>query len=178
MDELQDASEHPSLDSKLASALLHIAKAHVQWSLQSFCQEQHQQGKVATGRQLLSLFLREFNLDQSHLALFDLHDLMAVQWLGDNGLREFLQRWTYTINKLASRPSNEVLRSVLWHHMKRSKTFQHDMLLFERMDDKDPNKSYEHLLGVLRRQVLREQHERNREQQVRARDPLVSAPAQ
>eukprot|EP00971_Amphidinium_carterae_P161720 3205794-Amphidinium_carterae.4 len=53
---------------------------------------------------------------------------------------------------MASRPGNEVLGSVLWHHMKRSKSFQHDMLLFEHMDDKDPTASYEHLLGVLRRQ--------------------------
>eukprot|EP00971_Amphidinium_carterae_P280959 5577900-Amphidinium_carterae.1 len=75
-----------SLDSKLASALLRIAKGHVQVSLQLQCQQAHRTGTPTTGRQLLQTFVREFDLDHNHAALYGIggiHDLIAVTWLGD-----------------------------------------------------------------------------------------------
>eukprot|EP00971_Amphidinium_carterae_P119203 2361187-Amphidinium_carterae.1 len=83
LDQLESTDGLDSLDSKLASALLKIAKDHVQWTLQLFCQRSHKNGRGITGRQLLQLFVKEFSLDSAHSALYDVHDLMAVRWTGD-----------------------------------------------------------------------------------------------
>eukprot|EP00971_Amphidinium_carterae_P015911 314240-Amphidinium_carterae.1 len=123
LDQLQSTDGLDSLDSKLASALLKIARGHVQWTLQLFCQRSHKNGRGITGRQLLQLFVKEVSLDSAHSALYDVHDLMAVRWTGDTSLRNFLETWTFTVNRLNKQPAEDLLRSVLWGHLKKVQSF-------------------------------------------------------
>eukprot|EP00971_Amphidinium_carterae_P352824 6492743-Amphidinium_carterae.1 len=175
---LADPGSYSTLDSKLASALLRVAKGQVQFALQLHCQSMHKQGKFATGRQLLQIFVREFSVDAENAALYDIHDLLAVRWLGDGQLAHFMQAWTLAVSKLATDPGEAVLRSVLWSLMRRSTSMAHDLMLYERRAADDPLKTYSELVRILQRQVMKDQHDRNRGVVVRAREPgVLSTPA-
>eukprot|EP00971_Amphidinium_carterae_P027834 548710-Amphidinium_carterae.1 len=166
-----------SLESKLASALLRIAKGHVQVSLQLQCQQAHRTGTPTTGRQLLQTFVREFDLDHNHAALYGIHDLIAVNWLGDAHLRNFLENWTTTLNRIGRIPDQDVLQSLLWGHLRKSQVMRHDILLYDRLKDGDRAKTYDALMEILRRQVRRDMFDKNREQVVRSGDQILSVPA-
>eukprot|EP00971_Amphidinium_carterae_P002216 43868-Amphidinium_carterae.2 len=109
--------------------------------------------------------------------MYDVHDLINVKWQGDGGLRHFYELWTLTVNRLNKSPDEGLLRSILWGHLKKSKALQHDIMLYERLADGDPDKTYSQLLSVLRHQVHREIHETNRDRIVRTQSNMISAPA-
>eukprot|EP00971_Amphidinium_carterae_P141274 2799125-Amphidinium_carterae.1 len=64
-------------------------------------------------------------------------------------------------------------------HMKKSVVLKHDMLLFERMSKDDPNKTYSHLLALLRHQAQKDMIDRSREVQTRTREAsMLGMPAE
>ena len=109
LERLDDSQGFGTLDIKLAAAVMRIAKGELSSQISLEAERyKNRKGKVLKGRQCLFLVNEQYRMDENCGALFNISDLISVQWLGDGKMAEFLARWDHILVGMTSEPPESI----------------------------------------------------------------------
>ena len=138
-----------TLGAKLMSSLTNICEGDFARQLDIFEEEQAKSGTPARGRQALLMIHKYFSTGRKHGAVYDIEDLMAVT-LANDDLRGFITRWDAVIAGMTSEPDTMWKQAYFHNAIKDFKPLSHDLAVYDRTPEGEPNRSYEFLMKAAR----------------------------
>jgi hypothetical protein len=120
-------------------------------------------GKLLKGRQLVWLVHDWFRLNPDLKPLYGFQEIADIQWLGDENIFEFLERWTNMVRNNSIKLTDAQLATTLVEKMKPSKVLAQDIAYYHRLPDGDEQKTYEYLINSMQRYLDRTQMDKNNE---------------
>ena len=154
--------EWSSLDSKLGSAVIKIAKGEPGRRIGQVCEEAAALGSLPSGRQLLWLVYKEFGLDLEKSQHHGIQDIMSLRCDSIKNLEGFLTSWDAVVLHMSGKLPPFLLCSVLHKQLKKLHELNDDIRHFDRQDEGHPDRSYDFLLRIARRYIERSRTERQR----------------
>ena len=151
-----------TLDAKLMSSLTNICEGDFARQLDIFKEEQAKSGTPARGRQALLMIHKHFSTSRKHGAVYDIEDLMAVTLVNDD-LRGFITRWDAVIAGMTSEPDMMWKQAYFHNAIKTFKPLSHDLAVYDRTPEGEPNRSYEFLMKAARDYLERRRLEKMRQ---------------
>ena len=130
--------------------------------LDIFKEEQAKMGIHARGRQALLMTHKHFSTSGKHGAVYDIEDLMAVTLVNDD-LRSFITRWDAVIAGETSEPDVMWKQSYFHNAIKNFKPLSHDLAVYDRTPEGEPNRSYDFLMKAARDYLERKRLEKMRQ---------------
>ena len=152
-----------TLDAKLMSSLANICEGDFARQLDIFKEEQAKSGTPARGRQALLMIHKHFSTSRKHGAVYDIEDLMAVTLVNDDDLRGFITRWDAVIAGMTSEPDMMWKQAYFHNAIKTFKPLSHDLAVYDRTPEGEPNRSYEFLMKAARDYLERRRLEKMRQ---------------
>ena len=149
LDSLRDSGKFVTLDAKLMSSLTNICEGDFARQLDIFKEEQAKSGTPARGRQALLMIHKHFSTSRKHGAVYDIEDLMAVTLVNDD-LRGFITRWDAVIAGMTSEPDTMWKQAYFHNAIKNFKPLSHDLAVYDRTPEGEPNRSYDFLMKAAR----------------------------
>ena len=146
---LKDSGKFVTLDAKLMSSLTNICEGDFARQLDIFKEEQAKSGTPARGRQALLMIHKHFSTSRKHGAVYDIEDLMAVTLVNDD-LRGFITRWDAVIAGMTSEPDMMWKQAYFHNAIKNFKPLSHDLAVYDRTPEGEPNRSYDFLMKAAR----------------------------
>ena len=131
------------------SSLTNICEGDFARQLDIFKEEQAKSGTPARGRQALLMIHKHFSTSRKHGAVYDIEDLMAVA-LANDDLRGFITRWDAVIAGMTSEPDTMWKQAYFHNAIKNFKPLSHDLAVYDRTPEGEPNRSYEFLMKAAR----------------------------
>ena len=116
---------------------------------------------LVTGRQLVFMLLESFKtFDRSDLIYgFDHLGNLKVK---DHNLHEFLMTWNHIIDNMGKLSMQDYhFRDVFYRKIKDEPEMEYDIKLYERMNEDDPKKTYEHLKGCVQKIIQMQEQRKN-----------------
>ena len=162
VDALKDSGKFVTLDAKLMSSLTNICEGDFARKLDIFKEEQAKSGTPARGRQALLMIHKHFSTSRKHGAVYDIEDLMAVTLVNDD-LRGFITRWDAVIAGMTSEPDMMWKQAYFYNAIKTFKPLSHDLAVYDRTPEGEPNRSYEFLMKAARDYLERRRLEKMRQ---------------
>ena len=162
VDALKDSGKFVTLDAKLMSSLTNICEGDFARQLDIFKEEQAKSGTPARGRQALIMIHKHFSTSRKHGAVYDIEDLMAVTLVNDD-LRGFITRWDAVIAGMTSEPDMMWKQAYFHNAIKTFKPLSHDLAVYDRTPEGEPNRSYEFLMKAARDYLERRRLEKMRQ---------------
>ena len=162
VDALKDSGKFVTLDAKLMSSLTNICEGDFARQLDIFKEEQAKSGTPARGRQALLMIHKHFSTSRKHGAVYDIEDLMAVTLVNDD-LRGFITRWDAVIAGMTSEPDMMWKQAYFHNAIKTFKPLSHDLAVYDRTPEGEPNRSYEFLMKAARDYLERRRLEKMRQ---------------
>ena len=159
---LKDSGKFVTLDAKLMSSLTNICEGDFARQLDIFKEEQAKSGTPARGRQALLMIHKHFSTRRKHGAVYDIEDLMAVTLVNDD-LRGFITRWDAVIAGMTSEPDMMWKQAYFHNAIKTFKPLSHDLAVYDRTPEGEPNRSYEFLMKAARDYLERRRLEKMRQ---------------
>ena len=159
---LKDSGKFVTLDAKLMSSLTNICEGDFARQLDIFKEEQAKSGTPARGRQALLMIHKHFSTSRKHGAVYDIEDLMAVALVNDD-LRGFITRWDAVIAGMTSEPDTMWKQAYFHNAIKNFKPLSHDLAVYGRTPEGEPNRSYEFLMKAGRDYLERKRLEKMRQ---------------
>ena len=159
---LKDSGKFVTLDAKLMSSLTNICEGDFAQQLDIFKEEQAKSGTPARGRQALLMIHKHFNTSRKHGAVYDIEDLMAVTLVNDD-LRGFITRWDAVIAGMTSEPDTMWKQTYFHNAIKNFKPLSHDLAVYDRTPEGEPNRSYEFIMKAARDYLERKRLEKMRQ---------------
>ena len=159
---LKDSGKFVTLDAKLMSSLTNICEGDFARQLDIFKEEQAKSGTPARGRQALLMIHKHFSTSRKHGAVYDIEDLMAVTLVNDD-LRGFITRWDAVIAGMTSEPDMMWKQAYFHNAIKTFKPLSHDLAVYDRTPEGEPNRSYEFLMKAARDYLERRRLEKMRQ---------------
>ena len=159
---LKDSGKFVTLDAKLMSSLTNICEGDFARQLDIFKDEQAKSGTPARGRQALLMIHKHFSTSRKHGAVYDIEDLMAVTLVNDD-LRGFITRWDAVIAGMTSEPDMMWKQAYFHNAIKTFKPLSHDLAVYDRTPEGEPNRSYEFLMKAARDYLERRRLEKMRQ---------------
>ena len=159
---LKDSGKFVTLDAKLMSSLANICEGDFARQLDIFKEEQAKSGTPARGRQALLMIHKHFSPSRKHGAVYDIEDLMAVTLVNDD-LRGFITRWDAVIAGMTSEPDMMWKQACFHNAIKNFKPLSHDLAVYDRTPDGEPNRSYDFLMKAARDYLERKRLEKMRQ---------------
>ena len=151
-----------TLDAKLMSSLTNICEGDFARQLDIFKEEQAKSGTPARGRQALLMIHKHFSTSRKHGAVYDIEDLMAVTLVNDD-LRDFITRWDAVIAGMTSEPDMMWKQAYFHNAIKTFKPLSHDLAVYDRTPEGEPNRSYDFLMKAARDYLERRRLEKMRQ---------------
>ena len=158
---LKDSGKFVTLDAKLMSSLTNICEGDFARQLDIFKEEQAKTGTPARGRQALLMIHKHFSTSRKHVAVYDIEDLMAVTLVNDD-LRGFITRWDAVIAGMTSEPDTMWKQAYFHNAIKNFKPLSHDLAVYDRTPEGEPNRFYEFLMKAARAYLERKRLEKMR----------------
>ena len=137
-------------------------KGTLHGNLTFFKEEQAKSGTPARGRQALLMIHKHFSTSRKHGAVYDIEDLMAVA-LANDDLRGFITRWDAVIAGMTSEPDTMWKQAYFHNAIKNFKPLSHDLAVYDRTPEGEPNRSYEFLMKAARDYLERKRLEKMRQ---------------
>ena len=162
LDALKDSGKFVTLDAKLMSSLTNICEGDFARQLDIFKEEQAKDGTHARGRQALLMIHKHFSTSRKHGAVYDIEDLMAVSLVNDD-LRGFITRWDAVIAGMTSEPDTMWKQAYFHNAIKNFKPLSHDLAVYDRTPEGDPNRTYDFLMKAARDYLERKRLEKMRQ---------------
>ena len=162
VDALKDSGKFATLDAKLMSSLTNICEGDFARQLDIFKEEQAKSGTPARGRQALLMIHKHFSTSRKHGAVYDIEDLMAVTLVNDD-LRGFITRWDAVIAGMTSEPDMMWKQAYFHNAIKNFKPLSHDLAVYDRTPEGEPNRSYDFLVKAARDYLERRRLEKMRQ---------------
>ena len=159
---LKDSGKCVTLDAKLMSSLTNICEGDFARQLDIFKEEQAKSGTPARGRQALLMIHKHFSTSRKHGAVYDIEDLMAVTLVNDD-LRGFITRWDAVIAGMTSEPDTMWKQAYFHNAIKNFKPLSHDLAVYDRTPEGEPNRSYEFLMKAAKDYLERKRLEKIRQ---------------
>ena len=159
---LKDSGKFVTLDAKLMSSLTNICEGDFARQLDILKEEQAKSGTPARGRQALLMIHKHFSTSRKHGAVYDIEDLMAVTLVNDD-LRGFITRWDAVIAGMTSEPDTIWKQAYFHNAIKNFKPLSHDLAVYDRTPEGEPNRSYEFLMKAARDYLERKRLEKMRQ---------------
>ena len=159
---LKDSGKFVTLDAKLMSSLTNICEGDFARQLDIFKEEQAKTGTPARGRQALLMIHKHFSTSRKHGAVYDIEDRMAVTLVNDD-LRGFITRWDAVIAGMTSEPDTMWKQAYFHNAIKNFKPLSHDLAVYDRTPEGEPNLSYEFLMKAARDYLERKRLEKMRQ---------------
>ena len=131
------------------SSLTNICEGDFARQLDIFKEEQAKSGTPARGRQALLMIHKHFSTSRKHGAVYDIEDLMAVTLVNDD-LRGFITRWDAVIAGMTSEPDMMWKQAYFHNAIKNFKPLPHDLAVYDRTPEGEPNRSYDFLMKAAR----------------------------
>ena len=125
-------------------------------------EEEAKHGRALKGRQALLIVYRFYNIDEDLGVAYATVDLMNVTWKGDAKIEAFLNDWTMVLGGIKEPPSADLVETLFYRQLKMSTILREDVAHYERAEKGTSHRSYEFLLGQLRKYIERKRHEQNR----------------
>ena len=166
--ELEYAGEYESLDVKLAAGINKVAKGRIGKILTTLIEAAARQGQFVSGRQLLRVIYEQYELDRAKGQVFDLSNLMALSYPGDDKMESFLDTWNDVVQRLTKDPGEDILREILHPLIESSGKLRSALEIYELADEGTPQRSYQFLHRALSIHVEKDRHRRNRSDLVTA----------
>ena len=178
--ELADSGEFrfQSIDSKLSIALQNMVDAagetafEVKVRIRQRSQVLGKEGNFLIGREILAMVLDHFRTTSKDEVLFNASHIYKLQYRGDKEMDKFLNAWIEIIAnmKVEDIPSDNTLRDHLLRKIENSQALHVDLTIFKGRDNDDKRKSYEELLGIMKRHIARAREDGN----IAARDKFAT----
>ena len=132
-----------------------------------FKEEQAKSGTPARGRQALLMIHKHFSTSRRHGEAYDIEDLMAVMavTLVNDDLRGFITRWDAVIAGMTSEPDTMWKQAYFHNAIKNFKPLSHDLAVYDRALEGEPNRSYEFVMKAARDFLERKRLEKMRRQE-------------
>ena len=144
------------------SSLTNICEGDFARQLDIFKEEQAKSGTPARGRQALLMIHKHFSTGRKHGAVYDIEDLMAVTLVNDD-LRGFITRWDAVIAGMTSEPDMMWKQAYFHNAIKNFKPLSHDLAVYDRTPEGEPNRSYDFLMKAARDYLERRRLEKMRQ---------------
>ena len=144
------------------SSLTNICEGDFARQLDIFKEEQAKSGTPARGRQALLMIHKHFSTSRKHGAVYDIEDRMAVTLVNDD-LRGFITRWDAVIAGMTSEPDTMWKQAYFHNAIKNFKPLSHDLAVYDRTPEGEPNRSYELLMKAARDYLERKRLEKMRQ---------------
>ena len=130
------------------------------------------EGNFLMGREILAMVLDHFRTTSKDEVLFNASHIYKLQYRGDKEMDKFLNAWIEIIAnmKVEDIPSDNTLRDHLLRKIENSQALHVDLTIFKGRDNDDKRKSYEELLGIMKRHIARAREDRN----IAARDKFAT----
>ena len=112
------------------------------------------QDKMIKGREILWIISEHDKLQRTVGGLYSLSDLLSVRFSGDN-LESFINSWEMILIELEDRdrPTDEVLKVILFEESSHCHALKTDIEKYERMDEDDADRSYDFLIKAIKRYI-------------------------
>ena len=105
---------------------------------------------------------KHFSTSRKHGAVYDIEDLMAVTLVNDD-LRGFITRWDAVIAGMTSEPDTMWKQAYFHNAIKNFKPLSHDLAVYDRTPEGEPNRPYEFLMKAARDYLERKRLEKMRQ---------------
>ena len=121
-------------------------------------------GKIIKGRQIIAMMYESFRARDRLGMVVSLDYLVKMQYQGDNKLHQFKQTWLGILNRmrLEDIPSETASRDSLYNKIKDSPAVKFELgLHYENRSCDDPKRSYQNLLNIIERCIMRRREQSN-----------------
>ena len=158
-----------TLDVKLASAIDTLVKDNnsLKGDIMIKTELMAKADRMLSGRQALHMVYSYFKTDVENGMVYDIEDLIAVTLQGNN-LESFLHKWDRVLLGLATEIDERTKKALFISKVKDCQAFRQEYLHYKRLDDNDPNKSYEYLYKSMKKIVEKERREFVRDSEIKA----------
>ena len=96
-EDLEDSGDYPSLDMKLAAALLKTFPVELKRKVEIMEEQMQLRHKIVTGRQMVLLVLRHLSISKIDAFFVELEDLQRLR-IHNGDVAEFMYQWFYLIS--------------------------------------------------------------------------------
>ena len=171
-EQLEDAQQFKSIDAKIAAAVSRIQKGELAKVITSKKKEAARLLRRISGRQQLRIVYDQYKLDAEDGQLFDIEDLMAIKFPGDDHLESFIVNWDTGLLALVDDPGEELKRS-LFHRLIKHSTKMRDVLTRYTLAARGSHeRSYRFLHSGVHQIVDMERNLRNRRDLIQSRNMI------
>ena len=113
---------------------------------------QDEKEKPLKGRQVLWLIYEFFSVGDTHEKIHRIHDLMKVEWRGDDKIAEFLDDWTDVYTQMARKPDHDTVREILMTQVRKStRELKHALEEWDKLEPEEQTVAW--MMEVLNRKV-------------------------
>ena len=152
------------LDDKVRAAVLNISKGEVGRELDRALEDERvKHRRQLSGAMMLRIIFRYFQTKLSLTQVFDITDLLKIQYPGDQHITTFYDKWLKTLNGLEDPNSvNEQIKcSLFLKHCEQSELMKSDVDHFKRLPKGHAEKCYDWLLGRMKFRIDELRERRN-----------------
>jgi len=174
-EELKATGEFTSTDAKLHAAIKDVAKGRIGTTITREVEEAAERGVMLSGRQLYRLVIQEYQMEKGKAVIYDMGDLQAIAFPGDESLQIFLDNWNETISGLHRPQPDEVLEQFLFTLIGSSQKLSAARNRYLLARPGDYERSYRFLHDSLTSYVRMEHDAKIRAEVVKARDRRMMA---
>ena len=167
-DALADTAGLGSLDVKLSAAINRVKRGRIERILTNLDETAAARGTFISGRQKLRMIYEQFELDKAKGQLYDMRNLNALEYPGDDRLEAFLDTWDEIVNRLSHHPGDQALQEILSPLLDESTVLRGVMDIYHLADPGTPQRSYDFLHRALTLHVDRRRQKKNRDDMVEA----------
>ena len=177
--------QHASIDSKVSECFIKLAGKHLgqksihfnlAHDLMMKAEEMIIQGSAISGLQCVRMIIKSCETQEDRGFLFDISDIQAIKFEGDEKLDLFKHSWDYTVRGQRVTQPPENYATWLYEKLKASRALEFEWRQWDKMPLSDPNKTYDFLYSALCSHLLKVTREKNRaSQQSRQEHPSMNA---
>ena len=170
-EDLSDCTNFETLDAKLSAAISVIAnKGNIGREITNMEKLAAKKRTILSSRQLLRIIYKQYETDAEKGNLYEMRDLLAITYPGDDHIELFLANWNETVDNMEENPGENTLRGILHELVKGSRAISHELSRYKTAKKGTYEKSYDFLLTALINSVDDQRKDRNREALVKAKN--------
>ena len=174
---LRDPKGFVTLDAKVLSAITNILEGDFARQMDTLKEKEANANRLVRGRQILFKLHEFFATNALHGSVYDVEDLLSVS-LNNENLVMFLRNWDTVLSGIQKSPDEAFLEPLFHRQVKKCKSLQHDINIYERAAEGSAERSYKFLYDAANAHVNRKRLEKNRERIAKQTgNPTVPAPA-
>ena len=99
---------------------------------------EQKEARLVGGRQLLRMVFDHYKISEELGTLFDINDLMAVSFKGDQKMEQFLNSWDSMLAGMKSKPTDDVIEALFLKQLRKSQVLKEEISHYDRTDRSDP----------------------------------------